>query len=93
MRTLVVIALTLAFAGCGGLTTAEMAKTIKPDLQKQLRDQADDQSLKVVSVDCVKQSKGEATCIAAVSSKSGDQKVSIGVAIDPKTDDAIWRVQ
>jgi|1186.fasta_scaffold500791_1 hypothetical protein len=98
---LAVLALIAAvvMAGCGGAVGAATVDTnkaesmIRPELQRQLRDQLGDATITVTSVDCIAQSDATGKCTAEASDSTGESThIGIDLSVDPSTGDAIWQV-
>jgi hypothetical protein len=70
---------------------SSMRSEIRVDLQKQMRHDLDDKSIRVVDVSCLQKSKTEAKCLAEVSDSSFNHThIPIHVDVDPKNGPMIW---
>lgn len=99
MKTVVAVAAAVALVGCaetgagGGSAAdrlAELEGAIKPDLQKQLREE--DKSARVSSVSCVEESDSKARCFARARYLDTTTRMAINVTYDKSGEGYIWEV-
>jgi predicted DNA-binding transcriptional regulator YafY len=88
------VALMIGFATAptrGRSDAAAVADQIKPELERQLQEQATDATVTVTDVTCVGGSSSGGTCLADVSDSLGnEQHVSISYTVDASTGEMIW---
>lgn len=88
--------LTVVLIGCGGgdtpaVTSASLEETIRPKLEDRLAG-IDGPATTLDSLDCVRKSDSEGSCVAVYSDTDGGSATSqISVDIDPGTGDVVWR--
>ena len=92
--TLVVLAVLLAGCGGGGngpVTASAIEDAVRPELEKRLSEVPGPET-SLDSLDCVRKSDSEGTCIAEYSDANGGKATSrIIVDIDPDTGDFAWQ--
>lgn len=92
---IILVFLTVVLIGCGGsdtpaVTSASLEATIRPKLEDRLAGVAGPATT-LDSLDCVRKSDSEGSCVAVYSDTDGGSATSkISVDIDPGTGDVVW---
>ena len=78
----------------GQVDTAEVASSIRPELERQMQEQVPDATVSVQSIDCVAASDSGGSCIAKLNYDLGNsQTVSISFTVDRDTGEFVWTTE